>query len=263
MNQLRLTRPLVCFDLETTGTDPERDKIVEIAALRVEVDGRQESRSRRINPERPIPPEATAVHGIRDEDVRDLPAFRQVARALLDFFEGADLAGYNVGRFDVPLLARELRECGLDLAPGTRRIIDVMSIFHRMERRDLSAAVRFYLGREHAGAHGAEADVAATLDVLDAQLERYADLPRGVDDLAGWLSPVPPGAVDRAGKFVWRDNEVVVAFGKHQGRTLREVRERWPDYLRWIIGTNFPEDSRELVRRALDGVLPDPPATRG
>ena len=251
MKHLCLERPLALFDLETTGIDPARDKIVEIAVLRIEPDGSRVSRCRRVNPEQPIPPAATAVHGIRDEDVQEEPPFRRIAKGVLDLLQGADLAGFNVWRFDVPLLQRELQECGLDLEPGQRRVVDAMTIFHGKEPRDLAAAVRFYLGREHEGAHGAEADLEATLEVLDAQLERYPDLPRSVEELD--TTRRQPGAVDSAGKFVRRENHVVFAFGKHQGRPLAEVAEESPDYLQWILKTDFPDDAKNLVRQALDG----------
>lgn len=252
--RLRLERPLVFFDLETTGTDPARDRIVEICLLRLEPGGRRDVRTRRINPGRPIPPEATAIHGIRDEDVRDAPTFRQVAKGFLEFVEGADLAGFNVKRFDLPLLDRECRDCGLDLGLARRRVIDAMTIFHRKEPRDLSAAVRFYLGREHEGAHGAEADVEASAAVLAAQLERYDDLPDTVGDLDDWCHPVPPGAVDRAGKFVLREGRVVFGFGRHQGRALEEVARKQRDYLEWLARQpDFPADARSLVEDALRG----------
>jgi DNA polymerase-3 subunit epsilon len=254
VRNLQLDRPLVFFDLETTGTDPARDKIVEIAVLRLEPDGSRVARARRINPERPIPPAAAAVHGIRDEDVRDEPPFRRVAKGLLELLEGADLAGFNVRRFDVPLLARELRECGLDLQVERRRIVDAMTIFHRKEPRDLAAAVRLYLGREHEGAHGAEADLIATIDVLDAQLERYVDLPRSVAELDEWGGP-GRDAVDEHGKFVRRGDDIVFAFGRHQGRSLRDVAREAPDYLQWIVNSDFPEDAKQLARRALGGEL--------
>ena len=253
MKNLLLTRPLAFLDLETTGIDPQRDKIVEIAFVRVDPDGATDSKARRINPERPIPPDATAVHGIRDEDVADAPTFRQVARGILDFLGDADLAGFNVRRFDVPLLEREFRDCGLDLALSQRRVIDAMTIFHRKEPRDLSAAVRRFLQRDHEGAHGAEADVAATLEVLDAQLEHYPDLPRTVAELDEWANPAPAGAVDRQGKFVLREGQIVFAFGRQRGRTLVEVARLQRDYLEWILKQDFPDDARALVERALRG----------
>jgi DNA polymerase-3 subunit epsilon len=250
---VQLSRPIAFFDLETTGTDPSRDKIVEIALVRLEPSGSRVAVTRRINPERPIPAEATAVHGITDADVSGLPTFGQIARELIDVLTDADLAGYNVRRFDVPLLAREFRDAGLDLALRSRRIVDVMTIFHKKEPRDLTAAVRFFLDRDHGGAHGAEADVQASIEVLDAQLLRYPDLPRTVEALDAYCYPVPAGAVDRGGKFVLRDGEIVFAFGRQKGRALREVAAVQRDYLEWILKQDFPEDARELVEKALGG----------
>ena len=250
MKNLNLQKPLVFLDLESTGTDPATDRIVEVSVLRVDPDGSRSDRTRRLNPERPIPAEATAVHGIRDEDIRNEPTFSQMARGLLDFLGDADLAGFNVRRFDVPLLEREFHDCGLDLGVSTRCIIDMMTIFHRKEPRDLSAAVRLYLEREHAGAHSAEADVLASLEVLDAQLGRYEDLPRTVEELDGWCKPKPAG---KSVKFIWRDGKAIFAFGKFQGRSLKDVAGTRPDYLEWILRSDFPADARELVEKALRG----------
>ncbi len=253
MAALQLTRPIVCFDLETTGIDPASDRIVEISILRLEPDGTRLTRTRRINPGRPIPEEATAVHGIRDEDVADAPSFRQVAKGLLELLEGADLTGFNVARFDIPLLDREFRDCKLNLGLDQRRIVDAMTIFHRMEPRDLSAATRFYLGREHAGAHTAEADVAVSFEILEAQLTRYDELPDTVDALDAWLRRVPENAADQSGKFVHEDGRVVFNFGKHKGKPLAEVAVAAPDYLKWILGSDFPDDAKQVVRDAVDG----------
>ena len=251
MGRLRLIRPLAVFDLETTGTDPAKDRIVEISILVIAPDGGRLVRTRRLNPEMPIPSEATAVHGIGDDDVRDAPTFRQVARSLLEVLEGADLAGFNVRRFDIPILDREFRDSGFDLRLPERNVVDAMTLFHRKEPRDLSAAVRFYLDRDHAGAHGAEADVLATAEVLEAQIARYDDVPETPEEIDAWLHPVPPGAVDRSGKFVLREGEVVFGFGKHQGRPLREVARRQRDYLEWLLRQNFPDDARSLIEEAL------------
>ncbi len=258
MSNLELERPIVFFDLETTGTDPATDRIVEISVLRVETDGSRSSRTRRINPERQIPAEASAVHGIRDEDVAGEPTFGQIAKGFLDFLDGADLAGFNLVRFDIPLLDREFRDCGLDLGLSDRQVVDVMTVFHRKERRDLAAAVEFYLGRSHEGAHAAESDVAATLEVLEAQLERYDDLPRDVAGLAAWCNPSPPDAVDREGKFVWRDGRAVLGFGRLRGRPLEDVARTERDYLEWIVRSDFPADAKEIVARALQGEFPRP-----
>jgi DNA polymerase-3 subunit epsilon len=261
LKNLDLDRPLACFDLETTGIDPATDRIVEICVVRIAPGGGMETRTRRINPERPIPPAATAIHSIRDEDVRDAPTFKQVARDLLDFLEGADLAGFNVRRFDAPFLDREFSDCGLDFCLAERRIVDAMTIFHRKERRDLSAAVRFYLDRDHEGAHTAEADVIATVGILDAQLERYPDLPRSVADLDVWGRGDRPGSVDRSGKFMWQDGEAVFAFGKHQGKSLRRIAGEAADYLEWILQSDFPPDTKALIKNALGGSFPAPPSS--
>jgi len=246
---LQLTRPIVCFD-------PATDRIVEISILRVEPDGTRQVRTRRINPGRPIPEGATAVHGIRDEDVAGAPPFRQVAKGLLELLDGADLAGFNVARFDIPLLDREFRDCGLKPELDRRRVVDSMTIFHRMEPRDLSAATRFYLDREHTGAHGAEADVAASFEILEAQLERYEDLPDGVDALDAWIRRVPDNAADQSGKFVKENGRVVFNFGKHKGKPLADIAASAPDYLQWILGSDFPDDAKRFVREALDGQAP-------
>jgi len=258
MGLLQLERPLAVFDLETTGIDPGSDRIVEISVLRIDPEGSRETRTRRINPGRPIPAAATAIHGIRDEDVRDEPGFAQIAKSLLQFLEGADLAGFNVRRFDLPLLDREFMDCGLDLEVAERRVVDTMIIFHRQERRDLSAAVRLYLGREHEGAHGAESDTEATAEILEAQLERYSDLPRDVAALDRWTRR-HPDEIDSSGKFRWSGSEVVFCFGKHEGKTLREVAQRERSYLEWLTGTSLAPDALQLVRRALGGSVPTKP----
>lgn len=257
MTNLYLERPLVLFDLETTGCDPASDKIVEISTLKLVPGGPPESRTRRVCPERPIPPAATAVHGIRDEDVADEPTFRRLARGLLEFLGPADLGGFNVARFDLPLLDREFMDCGLDLEPAKRRIVDAMTIFHRKERRDLRAAVRFYLGRDHDGAHTAEADVRATGEVLEAQLERYPDLPRDVAGLDGW-SRRAEDAVDRSGRLVRREGEIALAFGRFAGMPLRQVVAEQSEYVTWLLSTDLPADTRFWFVRARRGFSVDP-----
>ena len=259
MKNLKLSRPLAFFDLETTGIDAASDRIVEICILKVFPDGRREALVERLNPERPIPPEATAVHGISDQDVAGCPRFRERAAAYLAMLEGADLSGYNVQRFDIPLLRRELKDVGMDMPMEGVRVVDAMAIYHRKERRDLSAAVRFFLGRELDGAHSASADVAATAEVLDAQLARYDDLPKTVEELEAWCNPVRQDAVDRSGKFQWKNREIVFTFGKYRDRTLASVCDTNRGYLEWVLRSDFPEDSKEVVQAALAGRLPDPP----
>ena len=170
MIPIEMTRPLIVFDIESTGVSPRRDRIIELAAVKVSPGGQEDWRCWLLNPTVPIPPETTEVHGIADEDVKNCPTFAERAREIFDFFAGCDLGGFNSDRFDIPCLEEEFARVGLNFASGSRRRIDVQRIYHRKEPRDLTAAVRFYCGRSHDGAHGAEADARATLDVLKAQL---------------------------------------------------------------------------------------------
>ena len=259
MQNLALERPLVAFDLETTGIDVDKDRIVQIGLVRVEPGGTRRSWDQLVNPERPIPPEATAVHGIRDEHVRDQPTFAQLRGELETWLADADLAGFNSVRFDLPLLQAELRRAGSGLSFAGARHLDAMAIFHQMERRDLSAAYRFYCGRELEGAHDALADVTATVEILDAQLARYPELPRDLDALHRFCNPDEGRFVDRTRKFCWNDKgEAVFTFGKYNGRSLQET-VAVPDgrgYLEWMLGKDFSEEVKGILREALGGVFP-------
>lgn len=259
MRNLALARPLVFFDLETTGTDVERDRIVQIGLIRLEAGGARRSWNQLVNPERAIPAEATAVHGIRDEDVRDQPTFAQLRAEVEGWLAGADLGGYNSTRFDLPLLQAELRRAGSALGFDGVRHLDAMSIFHQMERRDLTAAYRFYCGKDLTGAHDALADVTATLEVLDAQLERYAELPRDLDALHRFCNPDEGRFVDRTRKFAWNEQgEAVLTFGKHSGRTLQEVAagRDTRGFLEWMLGKDFSAEVKAIVKDALAGTFP-------
>ena len=259
---LALERPLIVFDLETTGVDPDSDRIVEISACRMEPDGGRAWLDHRVNPGVAIPAGATAIHGISDADVANAPGFDELASEIEAFFEGADLGGFNVARFDLPVLDAEFRRAGRDPGLAGRQVVDVMTIFHRMERRDLGAAVRLYLGREHDGAHAARADVEATVGILEAQVRRYADLPETVEGLDAWCKAPPPGALDHGRRLVWTAGEAVVNFGPHRGRTLQDVAAD-PEargFLRWILGKDFDDDVKGVVREALEGRFPEPPA---
>ncbi|HOX26847.1 MAG TPA: 3'-5' exonuclease [Candidatus Krumholzibacteria bacterium] len=259
MQNLQLDRPLVCFDLETTGTDPAKDRIVQIALVRVEPDGGRRTFTTLVNPQRPIPAEATAVHGIRDEHVRAAPSFSQIRAEVEEFLAGADLVGFNALNFDLPLLEAEIRREGGAFQARGRRLLDAMVIFHRKEPRNLVAAVRFYCGRELAGAHSAEADALATLDVLDAQLARYPDLPRDADGLHAFCNRGQERFVDRGRKFRWNDQgDAVFAFGKHEGKSLRDMARNQQDrgYLEWMLGKDFSEEVKGILRDALAGTYP-------
>src|SRR5574344_258574 len=189
---LKLYRPLVVFDIESTGISPRKDRIIELAAIKVETDGTETEKCWLLNPTVPIPAETTAVHGISDADVKDCPTFADRANEIFEFFRDCDLSGFNADRFDTPCLEEEFARVGMNFAPSTRRHVDVQRIFHRKEPRDLTAAVRFYLDRDHAGAHGAEADTRATLEVLKAQMAKYADLPQDVAAMDEYLVPHDP-----------------------------------------------------------------------
>ena len=248
---LTLARPLAVLDVETTGRDPAADRLVEVAAVKF-VPGREpETFHARLNPGVPIPPGATAVHGIADADVAGCPAFGNVAGDLRRFLAGADLAGFNVKRFDLPFLFAEFRRCGEELDLTGAAVLDALQVYFDKEPRDLAAAVRLYCGRGHEDAHSALADALAAAAVLDGQLARYADLPRTVPELHRAYCPV-----DLAGKFRLEGGRVAFAFGKHSGRLVAEVAAEDPGYLRWLLGRDFPADARRIAREALRRFAP-------
>jgi DNA polymerase-3 subunit epsilon len=249
-----LRKPLAVLDLETTGTSIQGDRIVEIAVLKLFPDGSRDLRCRRVNPERPIPPEATQVHGISDAEVVDKPSFRAIARALFGFLSDCDFGGYNVARFDLPLLREEFRRAGYQFSWHGRAVVDAMLIYHAKERRDLVAAVRFYCGREHPKPHSSQDDVLATLEVLRAQLDRYPDLPRDVDKLHQVCQPRQPHWIDPEGKLIWLNNAVCIGFGKqHHGTPLAQLARQDRGFLDWMLRADFSDEVKQLVRAALAG----------
>jgi DNA polymerase-3 subunit epsilon len=246
--ELKLERPLIFFDLETTGTNITKDRIVELSYVKVYPDGHEETKSRRINPEMPIPPASTAVHHITDEDVKDAPTFRQVAKALSQIFADSDIAGYNSNKFDVPLLIEEFNRVGLSFDLEGRQFIDVQNIFHKMEQRTLVAAYRFYCGKELEGAHSAEADTVATYEVLKSQLDRYPELKNDVKALAEFSRG--GRSLDLAGRIVLNDNdEPVFNFGKHKGSNVIDVFRREPSFYAWMVQGDFPKNTKDVVTR--------------
>lgn len=241
--KLNLTKPIIFFDLETTGTDVLRDRIVEISLIKVFPDGRDEQRTLRVNPERPIPPESTAIHHITDEDVADKPTFRQIAKSLADSFVGCDIAGFNSNRFDVPMLAEEFARAGVDFDFSRPRYIDVQTIFHKKEQRTLSAAYRFYCDKDLEGAHSANADTRATYEVLMAQLDRYSDLPNDIDALSEFSAQ--NRNVDLMGRLIYDDqHREVINFGKYKGQLAEAVLRRDPGYFSWIQQGDFPSNTK-------------------
>jgi DNA polymerase-3 subunit epsilon len=259
--ELKLDRPLVVFDIESTGVNPRQDRIIELAAVKINPDGTEETKTWLLNPKVPIPPETTAIHGISDDIVKDCPTFAEKAAEIEAFFHGCDLSGFNADRFDIPCLEEEFARVGINFASSARRHLDVQRIYHRKEPRDLTAAVRFYCGRGHEGAHGAEADTQATLDVLKAQLARYDDLPRSVAELDEYLVPRDPLNADRNGLVRWRDGDWCVNFGKKKGEPLKKLLLNEPNYLKWILKGDFDTDVRMIVQDLLEnGRLPPAPA---
>ncbi len=255
--ELKLKNPMIFIDLETTGVDPAVDRIVEISMVKVHPDGREEIKTRRINPEMPIPAGATAVHGISDEDVKDCPKFREVAKSLAAWVEGADFAGYNSNKFDIPVLAEEFLRAGVDINLKKRKFVDVQNIFHRMEQRTLVAAYKFYCGKELVDAHSAEADTIATYEVLKSQLDRYPeDLQNDVDFLAEFSQR--DSNVDFAGRIVYDDKGVeCFSFGKHKGRPVADVFREEPSYYSWMMNGDFPAYTKKVITeiRLREGAL--------
>ncbi|MCD7848438.1 MAG: 3'-5' exonuclease [Parabacteroides sp.] len=244
--QLNLKNPLVFFDLETTGINIVKDRIVEISFVKVHPNGKEESKTRRINPEMPIPPESTAIHGITDEDVKDCPTFKEIAKSLSAQIEGCDLAGYNSNRFDIPLLAEEFLRAGVDIDLNKRKFVDVQTIFHKMEQRTLAAAYKFYCDKSLENAHTAEADTMATYEVLKAQLDRYPELQNDINFLSQYSSY--GNNVDFAGRMVYNDKgEEVINFGKYKGRLVEEVLKNDPGYYSWIMNGDFPLNTKKML----------------
>lgn len=247
--ELNLKNPIVFFDLETTGTNITHDRIVEISVLKVFPNGKQEIKTKRINPEMPIPAESTAIHGITDDDVKDAPTFRQVAKSLADQIEGCDLAGFNSSRFDIPLLAEEFLRVGLDVDFSKKKLIDVQIIFHKKEQRTLEAAYRFYCDRTLEDAHSAEADTLATFEVLKAQLDRYEDLPNDMAKLAEEYSFFNDN-VDLAGRIIRNENGIeVFNFGKHKGKPVSEVLRVEPSFYAWMMDADFPLNTKQALTK--------------
>ncbi len=246
MMRLNLKRPIIFFDLETTGVDTSKDRIVEISMIKVMPDGEEITKTRRLNPEMHIPEEATAVHGITDEDVKDCPTFRQVAKSLEQFIRGCDFGGFNSNRFDLPVLVEEFMRAGLDVDLKRRKFVDVQNIFHKKEQRTLVAAYRFYCDKDLTDAHAAEADTRATYEVLKAQLDRYPDLENDVDALAEYSARGE--TVDYAGRIVYDDKGVeVFGFGKYRGKPVAEIFEREPSYYSWMMEGDFPLYTKKVI----------------
>lgn len=244
--KLQLKNPIVFFDLETTGTNIVTDRIVEISYHKVSPNGREETKTIRINPEMHIPETSTAIHGISDEDVADCPTFKSVAKEIVRDIEGADLAGYNSNRFDIPLLAEELLRAEVDIDLMKRKFVDVQVIFHKMEQRTLSAAYKFYCEKELINAHGAEADTLATYEVLKAQLDRYPELQNDVEFLSKFTTQ--NNNVDFAGRMIFNDKgEELINFGKYKGQKVTDILKNDMGYYGWMMNSDFPLHTKKVL----------------
>ncbi|WP_018108436.1 3'-5' exonuclease [Bacteroides propionicifaciens] len=246
--KLNLKNPIVFFDLETTGTNINSDRIVEICYLKVHPNGNEEAKTLRINPEMPIPAESSAIHGIYDKDIVDCPTFKEVAKNIAKDIEGSDLAGFNSNRFDIPVLVEEFLRAGVDIDLSKRKFVDVQVIFHKMEQRTLSAAYKFYCGKSLDDAHSAEADTRATYEVLKSQLDRYEDLENDIAFLADFSSFNKN--VDFAGRMIFDENGVeVFNFGKYKGQPVAEVLKKDLGYFSWMLNNDFTLNTKaELTK---------------
>jgi len=257
--KLKLERPLAIFDIEATGTSPVADRIVELAIVKIMANGDRNSRVFRVNPGIPIPPGATEIHGISDADVAACPPFAAIAAEVDEALKDCDLGGYNCLRYDIPMLVEEFRRAGLAFEVEGRRVVDVQRIYHRREPRDLTAALAFYCGEMHLDAHGAEADTNATLRVLEAQMDRYGDLPRDVEALDAYCNPRHPSWVDRTGKLKWSGKTIVLNFGRKKGTPLSSIIENDKGFIKWMLRCDFPRDTKDIVEQAMQGAWPSPP----
>lgn len=258
MTPLKLRNPLAFFDLETTGIDLVRDRIVEISIIKLMPDGTRITRTKRVNPGIPIPAEVTAIHGISDADVADAPTFKMIAKETAAFLEGADLAGFNILRFDLPMLVEEFLRNDVNFDASKRKLIDAQRIFHLMEPRTLSAAYSFYCGKDLVNAHSAEADTLATLEVLEAQVLRYENkpirMPDGTvqtpvrNDIAALHEITASKMIDFAGKMVYNDKGVpIFNFGKYKGQAVQDIFDRDPAYYDWIMQNDFALNTKQKL----------------
>ncbi len=244
--QLNLTRPICFFDLETTGVNVAKDRIVEIAILKIFPNGNKESKTWLVNPEMIIPDEVIAVHGISNEKVANEPTFKELSKEIYNMIKDSDLGGFNSDRFDIPLLAEEMLRAEVDFDMKNTVSIDVQTIFHKMEKRTLGAAYKFYCGKELVDAHSAAADTNATYEVLLSQLDKYPDLENNVKKLASFSSH--KRTVDFAGFIIYdEDDDEVFSFGKHKGKKVHAVLEKEPGYFSWILNADFPLYTKKIL----------------
>ncbi len=245
--KLKLERPLCVFDIESTGLNISKDKILELSIIKLFPNQSRKEHTWRINPEIDIPPDSSEIHGIYNKDVEDCPIFSEIVDEVLDFIEGCDLAGFNSNKFDVPLLGEEIFRANRNYDFSEIFLVDVQTIFHKMEPRTLSAAYKFYCNEELKNAHSASADTQATLDILLAQIEKYEDLPSDIQELSAFSTA--KNNADLAGMLGYdKEGEIIFNFGKYKGKTAKEVFTREPGYLQWILKSDFPLVTKHILQ---------------
>jgi DNA polymerase-3 subunit epsilon len=247
---LSLSRPICFIDLETTGINVSTDRIVEIAIVKIGVDGTKQVKRRLVNPEMPIPKDSSDVHGITDEMVKDAPTFKALANEIKQFMEGADIGGYNSNRFDVPMLNEEFLRAGISADIESRKLLDVQKVFHKMEQRTLSAAYQFYCHKTLEDAHTAEADATATWEVLEAQIERYPQIGNTVESIVKFTGEEE--IVDFARRLVYENGVIVFNFGKHKGKSVVQVLKEEPQYYDWMMKGDFALHTKQKLTEILN-----------
>lgn len=250
--KLKLKRPVVCIDIEATGSAVFCDRIVEIAGVKLYPDGNKEVKVWRVNPERQISDEAMKIHHISNEDVKNCPKFKDIAREIYEFLKDCDLIGYNISRFDLPMLVEEFKRAGIEFETRYINVVDVQTIYHKKEPRDLCAAVEFYCGRKYNSAHNAVSDAEVTLEVLEGQLNRYSDLPKDLEELSKYTDKRRKDWVDRAGKFKWENGTIVINFGKRKGMPVLKVIEEDPNFVKWMMNSDFPAQTKEILKDIIE-----------
>lgn len=257
MQKLNIDRPAIFFDLETTGTNILRDRIVEISVIKIFPDGQRETHTRLVNPGIPISAGASAIHGITNADVANEPQFNEIAPKLLTYFEGCDIGGYNIIKFDIPLLTNEFMRAGIEFKLDGRKIIDAYNIFCKLYPRTLSAAYEFFCGKTLGeDAHSAEADTKATIDVLFGQIAKHPEIGTTAQALHEFSDNSDPSSIDADGRFKWSGNDAIVSFSKHSGMKLRDLAASEPGFLKWIIKSDFSDDVKKIAHDALSGIFP-------
>ncbi len=250
---LQLSRPICFIDLETTGINVSIDKIVEIAIIKIMPDGTRQVKRKLVNPEMPIPPSSSEIHGITDEMVKEAPTFKAIANEVKQFMEGSDIGGYNSNRFDIPMLNEEFLRAGIAIDMETRKLLDVQKVFHMMEQRTLSAAYKFYCNKTLEDAHTAEADAMATYEVLEAQVARYPNLGNTVEAIVKFTGE--DQIVDFARRFIMEQGVEVFNFGKHKGKPVTQVLKEEPQYYDWMMKGDFALHTKQKLTEILNRTI--------